>query len=440
MSQATLQKREQRAKLVADAQKINDLAVSEKRSMTAEETVTFDKHMDDVDKLKGEIDSEEGEEKRSQRLAAAKTGLDASAGRTVAAATPSQVTAVAKWQKKYEARKQKFGEGYAKRGLPEYNKAFGKWLARGEKGCGEQERRSIQEVRALQADADVVGGYLIPPVQFVNKLILFLKDLVFIRQLATVIPVNAAQSLGVPSLDADPSDAIWTSELATGAEDNTMAFGRRDLSPHPLAKRIKLSNKMLRLAPDAEALVMDRLAYKFAITEEKAFLTGTGAQQPLGVFTATGMGIDTSRDVSTGNTTGSVTVDGLMEAKYTLKAQYQQNKATSWLFHRTTVKMIRKLKDANGQYIWSPGLGGEPDMILEKPFYMSEYVPNTYTTGLYVGIIGDWNFYWIADALNMAMQRLDELYAETNQTGFIARRELDAMPVLAEAFVRVKLA
>ena len=55
-------------------------------------------------------------------------------------------------------------------------------------------------------------------------------------------------------------------------------------------------------------------------------------------------------------------------------------------------------------------------------------------------MIGDWSFYWIADALNMAIQRLDELYAETNQTGYIARRELDAMPVLAEAFIRVKLA
>jgi hypothetical protein len=40
----------------------------------------------------------------------------------------------------------------------------------------------------------------------------------------------------------------------------------------------------------------------------------------------------------------------------------------------------------------------------------------------------------------MEMQRLVELYAATNQIGFIGRKETDGMPVLAEAFVRVTLA
>ena len=39
----------------------------------------------------------------------------------------------------------------------------------------------------------------------------------------------------------------------------------------------------------------------------------------------------------------------------------------------------------------------------------------------------------------MQVQRLVELYAETNQTGMIGRMESDGMPVLAEAFVRVQL-
>ena len=54
-----------------------------------------------------------------------------------------------------------------------------------------------------------------------------------------------------------------------------------------------------------------------------------------------------------------------------------------------------------------------------KPSNVSEFVPNTFTTGLFVGIVGDWSTYWIADALDMTVQRLIELYAEANQTGFI---------------------
>jgi HK97 family phage major capsid protein len=79
-------------------------------------------------------------------------------------------------------------------------------------------------------------------------------------------------------------------------------------------------------------------------------------------------------------------------------------------------------------------------MLFGVPVFVSEYAPNTFTTGLYVGIIGDFSFYWTADALDFSIQRLNELYAATNQTGFIGRLESDGMPVLEEAFVRVKLA
>ena len=71
---------------------------------------------------------------------------------------------------------------------------------------------------------------------------------------------------------------------------------------------------------------------------------------------------------------------------------------------------------------------------------MSEYAPNTFTTGLYVGIVGDFSKYYIADALDMQLQRLTELYAESNKIGLIGRMETDGMPVLEEAFARVTLA
>jgi HK97 family phage major capsid protein len=61
-----------------------------------------------------------------------------------------------------------------------------------------------------------------------------------------------------------------------------------------------------------------------------------------------------------------------------------------------------------------------------------------FTTGLYVGIVGDFSNYEIVDALDMQLQVLMELYAETNQNGYILRAETDGMPVLAEAFARVK--
>lgn len=81
-----------------------------------------------------------------------------------------------------------------------------------------------------------------------------------------------------------------------------------------------------------------------------------------------------------------------------------------------------------------------PDTILGRPFHESEYAPNTFTSGQVVGIIGDFSRYLIADALDMEIQVLDQLYVESNQTGYIARMETDGMPTLENAFARVKLA
>lgn len=293
--------------------------------------------------------------------------------------------------------------------------------------------------RALQMDSDTAGGFLVAGEQFSSQIIQSLMDLVFVRQHATVIECRNAHSLGAPALDHDPGDPTWTAELKTGSEDSEMDFEKRQLYPHPLARRIKISNTLIRRNSMVADLVRDRLSYKFGTVEENCFLNGTGSNQPLGVFTASDLGISTSRDVSTGNITTQIKADGLIEAKYTLKAQYRKN--ARWIFHRDAIKNIRKLKTGEGDYIWRAGLAADrPDTILDLPFHESEYAPNTFTAGLYVGILGDFSFYWIADALDMQIQVLDQLYAATNQTGFIGRKETDAMPVLEEAFVRVTLA
>ena len=313
------------------------------------------------------------------------------------------------------------------RGSAEYEKNFANYLQVGQK-------------RALQADADEAGGFTFGSEQFVAKLIQAVDDQVFIRQLATVQTVTNAQTLGAPSLDADPADADWTSELAIGSTDTTMDFGKRELTPHPLGKLIKISRKLIRnSALGIESLVIERLGYKFGITQEKGFLSGHGSGQPLGVFTASADGIPTSRDVSTGNSTSAFTFDGLKEVKYSVKGAYWGR--AQWIFHRDAVKMAAKLKDGEGRYQWVDSIvAGEPDRLLGFPVNMSEYAPNTFTTGLYVGILGDFSNYWVADALSMGIQRLDELYAAANRVGFIGRLESDGAPVLSEAFARVKLA
>ena len=290
--------------------------------------------------------------------------------------------------------------------------------------------------KALQADGDAEGGYIITPRVVSEMLIKDIDDMVYLRQLATVIPIMQGQSLGAPTLEEDISDPEWTSELDTGDDDEVKPFGARELEPRPLAKRVRISNKLLN-APgiDAEMFWRSRLAYKFAVAQENAMLTGSGANQPLGIFTAHADGIPTSRDVNSGASDG-IEADSLIDLQHKVKAAYWRN--AKFLFHRDTVALIRKLKDGDNQYLWQPGLApGNPGMILGFEYIMSEFCPSDVTAGSYVGIFGDFSKIWIADSLQMTTQRLVELYAGQNQVGFIGRLEMDAQPVLAEAFSRL---
>ena len=204
---------DKRARLITEARGVVEGAEKENRNLTAEEQTRYDKLMSDALDLKTRIDR-----------AAALTDEEQRAGEAYQGSQMRNQP-----QDNGEQRNQNPRE------TPEYRKAFEVFLRGGFNALGPVEHR------ALQSDLNTSGGYLVTPMQFVNDLIMAVDNLVWVRQWATTFQVPAAQSLGVPTLEADPADPTWTAEIATGTEDSTMAFGRRELHPHPLAKRIKLS-------------------------------------------------------------------------------------------------------------------------------------------------------------------------------------------------------
>jgi HK97 family phage major capsid protein len=379
-------------------------------NMTAEESESFGQILDDADEILKQIQD-----------------MKRAAGHKAFQRTPVENPAVPVVTEPVKDGKPEAAEVKA---------AFKNFLKYGERMMDAREHAVL---RAYSAGSDTEGGFLVVPEEFVNEILKGVDDMVQIRQLATVIQLPKAESLGVPTLETDVNDADWTSELATGSLDEAMRIGKRELTPHPLAKRTKMSRKLMRAARiDPEALVRQRIQYKFGVTMEKAFLTGNGNMQPLGLFTASDNGIPTSRDVVTGSAT-DFTADGIINAAYFLKPQYW-NRA-KWLLHREALRNVRKLKDATGNYLWASGISTRTEpTIMDMPYMISEFAPNTFTNGNYAAVLGDYSFYWIAEALDMQVQVLTELYAETNQNGYIARVELDGAPVLAEAFCRLKFA
>lgn len=419
--------REKREKIVTDQRALLDLAESEKRGMSADENTNYENMEAEYNNLDEQIVKMEADEaqaiadavKFEQRKADAEKRLHtmkASAAGPIKPETGNMDTAPE-----------------SGRDSEEHMRAFNSYLTHGLNAMPKE------ELRALQADSDLKGGFLVAPAKFMNDVIKDLDDLLFVRRFATVHSLTDAGSLTVPVLDPRLSDSDWTAELGTGDEDTTLAFKQRMLTPHPMAKRIKVSKTLVRLGSvSVDAIVRGEMAYKIALTEEKAFLTGDGVNKPLGVMTASNDGVSTNRDVSAGNTNNAIKGDGLINCLMSMEAQYRGN--VRWLFHRDALKMIRKLKDGNGEYLWNSGIATHrPATILDKPYDESEHMPNTFSSGNYVGLLADWSRYWIVDMLGMTIEVLVELFALTNQIGYISRRETDAAPVHEKGFARVTL-
>lgn len=411
------EKREKRMEIFNRSKELLESANQEKRQLSVEEQANWDKAMNDFDALGKDVE-------RLERM----LKMDDDINRDTRSAMFADRDA------KKEAH-ERTDEGKREKELGEKRtEAFKHYILRG----GDM---LSSEQRGLLYGNDIKGGFLAAPPEFSTELIKSVDDETFMRQICKVrTPLDKAESIGNVTRTSRYNDYEFTDPEGTDtAEDDGLAFGEREMQPHRQKKKIFLSLLLLRRAiMDPMGIVMDELKTALAYSQERSFMSGNGVKKPLGLFTNSTNGLDTSRDVSTDNTSTGVTYDGILNALYALKPQYMS--VAKMLFHRNTVLMLRKLKDGNDNYLWQPSVqAGQPDLILGRPFYMSEFVPATFTTGAYVGIIGDFSWYWIQDALETKLTRLDEKYFEQDKVAFISETWVDGAPVMPEAFVRVKL-
>ncbi len=418
----TREMREQRHKMIVSAREILDKADEEKRALSEEEKVNEKKALEDAEGLRTKIVDAEHRNDLERLEAETKLSQDFQ--------KPSDDGENAQGHDNGE--KRAFARQWE---TPEYRSAWVRAMT------ADTRRISAEEQRALSAGTSTEGGYLYAPETFVAELIKNVTDTTIMRQpgMARVFPpVTGSDSFGFPVLDNRMAAAAWTSELGTPDTDSTLSFGKRELRPNPLTKEILVSKVLLRKTPLAEQVVREELARVISEAMENAYMTGTGAQQPLGIFTASSNGISTDRDVSTNNTSTTPTFKGLKAAKYELKQAYWGKAA--WIFHRDVMELIALLMDGNGRFLLQDSVvQGEPDRILGFPVHLSEFAPNTISASAYVGILGDFQNYWIVDSIDFEVQRLEELYARSNKDCFLTRMMTDGAPVREEAFVRVKL-
>lgn len=312
------------------------------------------------------------------------------------------------------------GEEKTGRASDKYRKTF--WNA--------MRRKNFYDVEnALQVGTDSEGGYLVPD-EFESTLEEALEEENFFRSIATVIQTSSGDRK-IPVV-ASKGGANWIEEEGAFPESDD-AFGQVSIGAHKVATMLKISDELLNdSAFNLEAYISREFGRRIGSKEEEAFFVGDGSGKPTGIFHATGGAAD---GVTT--STANITFDDVMDLFYSVKSPYR--KKAVWVLNDTTVKALRKLKDNNGNYIWQPSVqAGQPDMILNRPYHTSAYVPEL-AAGAKVMAFGDFSYYWVADRQGRSFKRLNELFAATGQVGFLASQRVDGKLVLTEAVKTLKM-
>ena len=146
-----------RGMIIKEMRALTDLADAQQRELTAEESEKYSRMEADQEKLRADIEREE-------RQAALDRELESFDREPARMPSPDPG-----------------GRSANPRASEEYRAQFSDMLSRGYRP---------DEHRALQADSQIGGGYLVAPEQFINRLIEALRDQVHIRQFSTVIPVQ----------------------------------------------------------------------------------------------------------------------------------------------------------------------------------------------------------------------------------------------------------
>nr|WP_295888502.1 phage major capsid protein [uncultured Devosia sp.] len=238
-------------------------------------------------------------------------------------------------------------DGKAIRHDGEYKEAFASYVKRGEE-------------KALSIGVNADGGYVVPP-ETETEITRLMTAVSPIRAISGVRQVSASVYKRPISVTGPATG--WVGETAARPTTNSqtlaeLSYPTMELYAMPAATSAFLDDA----AVDVGQWIADEVNAAFAAQETTAFVTGNGTNKPTGFLAATAVA---EASWSWGNlgyiatgTAGALPAsnasDVLIDLVYALKAGYRQN--ASWVMNRKVQGALRKLKDADGNYLWQPAL------------------------------------------------------------------------------------
>lgn len=259
-----------------------------------------------------------------------------------------------------------------------HKKAFNAYLRHGD---DEALRGLALEGKALSTAVAGDGGYLVDP-RTADTVKSMLVATGSIRSIASVVTVDSSNFDVL--IDRSDVGTGWVTETGSVSETATPLIERISIRLHQLAAMPKASQRLLDdSAFDVEGWLAEKIASRFIRSESAAFVNGDGADKPKGIllpakvpnsaWTWGSLGYVASGAAADFPTTNAV--DCIVNLVYALAAPYRA-KAT-FVMNSKTAGAVRKMKDADGRFMWADGLAvAEPPRLMGYPVLICEDMPD----------------------------------------------------------------
>jgi len=235
--------------------------------------------------------------------------------------------------------------------------------------------------KALNEGTAADGGYLVPE-ELKAEIWRILPDYSVMRKLARIIPMST-DSLKLNSLEAKPA-AYWTAEYASKTTSSA-EFGQIELTPYKLVCLLPVTQELIADANiDIVRFIIELFAEVIGATEDKAYFTGSGTAQPTGLMGSLGTAV---------NGGGAINFDHIIDLIHSVPQTIRNSKRAAFVAPNNMIKALRRIKDSNNLYIWSPG---QPDNdMVERLYGYRLFEQNDLAHNQLV--FGDFSYYIIGD-------------------------------------------
>lgn len=304
-----------------------------------------------------------------------------------------------------------------------HKKAFGAYLRTGD---DDGLRGLTLEGKALSTAVAADGGYLVDP-QTADSIRSMLVSTSSLRSIANVVQIDAT-SFDV-LIDRSEVGSAWATEVAATSETASPQVERISIKLQELSAMPKASQRLLDdSAFDVEGWLAGKIATRFIRAEAAAFINGDGVDKPKGIlnppkvanasWTWGNLGYVPTGAAADFATTNAV--DCIINLIYALGAEYRAN--GTFVMNSKTAGAVRKMKDADGRFMWSDGLAAEaPARLMGYPVLISEDMPDI-AANAYAIAFGDFNAgYTIAERPDLRILR-DPFSAKPNVLFYANKR------------------